>query len=180
MLCGEMRLELERPAHIGSINVGSDAGPSNMKVFSKSLMSGACLLIGAAAFAPAALAQLKKTPPVVWECKVERRIDSGKTTMYDEKMRASAAERMVFVAETVSNRGCLLDPAKKDDCGVMFTGASESGGMLRLDRMDENHHLDLVNIFPLSGRFIRIHGDTQWMGKPGDCIAAKGRKVKLP
>jgi hypothetical protein len=130
--------------------------------------------------APSALAQLRHAPPVVWECKVERRIENGKTTMYDEKMRASASERLVFVAETSDNRGCLLDPAKKDGCGVMFTGAEESGGMLRLDRMDEHHTLDLVNIFPSSGRFIRIHGGTQWMGKPGDCIAAKTRKVKLP
>ncbi|MEP7210352.1 MAG: hypothetical protein ABI740_05900 [Alphaproteobacteria bacterium] len=151
-----------------------------MKISARLAMAGAGALIGAVALAPLALAQLKKTPPIVWECKVERRIDAGKTTMYDEKMRASATERLVFVAETGSNRGCLLDPAKKDNCGVMFTGASEGGGMLRLDRMDENQHLDLVNIFPSSGRFIRIHGDTQWVGKPGDCVAAKDRTIKLP
>jgi hypothetical protein len=151
-----------------------------MKVFSRLILASAGSLIAGVALSPSALAQLKKTPPAVWECKIERRIDSGKTTMYDEKMRANAAERLVFVAETVGNRGCLLDPAKKDNCGVMFTGASEGGGMLRLDRMDENQRLDLVNIFPLSGRFIRIHGDTQWMGKEGDCVLSKDRKVKLP
>jgi hypothetical protein len=141
---------------------------------------GAGALIAAPMLASSAFAQLKKTPPAVWECKIERRIDGGKTIMYDEKMRANLAERLVFVAETGGNRGCLLDPAKKDNCGVMFTGATEAGGMLRLDRMDENQTLDLVNIFPSSGRFIRIHGDTQWVGKPGDCVAAKYRRVKLP
>jgi hypothetical protein len=40
--------------------------------------------------------------------------------------------------------------------------------------------LDLVNIFPKTGSFIRIHGDMQWMGKAGDCNVAKGRSVELP
>jgi hypothetical protein len=151
-----------------------------MKFATRLAWLGAGALIGTSVLASAAFAQLRKTPPAVWECKVERRIDGGKTTMYDEKMRADRAERQVFVAETSVNRGCLLNPAKEDDCGVIFTGASESGGMLRLDRMDEHHMLDLVNIFPSSGRFIRIHGDTQWMGKPGDCVVSKTRKVKLP
>lgn len=148
-----------------------------MKFPARFVLAGAGVLFVAPAIAappPASASQ------VVWECKVERRIDSGKTTMYDEKMRASAAERFTFVAETSGNRGCLLDPRKQDDCAVIFTGAEEAGGMLRLDRMDEANRLDLVNIFPLSGRFIRIHGDTQWMGKPGDCVAAKHRRIKLP
>ena len=146
-----------------------------MNIAARLAMLGAGALVGAPA-----LAEPPKAGPAVWECKVERRIENGKTTMYDEKMRDSAAERLVFVAETAGNRGCLLDSARAERCSVLFTGAAESGGMLRLDRMDENHTLDLVNIFPASGRFIRIHGQTQWMGKSGDCVASKRLKVKLP
>ena len=138
-------------------------------------MLGAGALMGAPV-----LAEPPKSAPAVWECKVERRIENGKTTLYDEKMRASPTERLTFVAETAGNRGCLLDQTRKNQCGVLFTGAAESGGMLRLDRMDETHTLDLVNIFPASGRFISIHGQTQWMGKPGDCVLAQGLKVNLP
>jgi hypothetical protein len=146
-----------------------------MNIAARLALLGAGALIGAPG-----LAAPPKPSPSVWECKVERRIENGKTTMYDDKMRASPAERLIFVAETAGNRGCLLEPAPKGSCGVMFTGAAESGGMLRLDRMDEHNTLDLVNIFPSSGRFIRIHGQTQWMGKPGDCVATKGWKGKLP
>jgi hypothetical protein len=130
-------------------------------------------LIAAPAFADPA-------NPVVYECKVERRIETGKTTMYDEPTRAKAAMRFDFVADVKGNRGCLLAAGSKDTCDILFTGADDNGGMVRLDRMDAAKKLDLVNIFPLSGRFIRIHGDTQWMGKQGDCVLAKGRKVKLP
>ncbi|MBI1360974.1 MAG: hypothetical protein GC155_11910 [Alphaproteobacteria bacterium] len=137
----------------------------------------ALLCAGALLQAPAFAEPAK---PAVWECTIERKIESGKTTMYDAKMRADRSLRFTFVADTAGNRGCLLDAAKKDDCAEMFTGAAETGGMLRLDVMDEHNVLDLVNIFPSSGRFMRIHGDTQWMGKPGDCVPAKNHNVTLP
>ncbi len=137
----------------------------------------ALMCIGALMQAPSFAEPAK---PAVWECTVERRIEAGKTTMYDAKMRADHSLRFVFVADTAGDRGCMLAAAKKDDCGEMFTGAAETGGMLRLDMVDENKVLDLVNIFPSTGEFIRIHGNTQWMGKPGDCVPANDRKITLP
>jgi hypothetical protein len=116
----------------------------------------------------------------VWECKVERRIDSGHTTMYEEGQRASSKLRMDFALDAKANKGCLMDVGSDSKCAVVYTGAGENGGIVRLDMKAPDNMLDLVNIFAKTGSFVRIHGETQWMGKTGDCVKAAARKVKLP
>src|SRR5262245_20598698 len=93
----------------------------------------------------------------VWECKVERRIDSGHTTMYEEGQRASPKLRMDFALDTKANKGCLMDVGSDSKCAVIYTGAADEGGRVRLDMKAPDNMLDLVNIFPKTGTFIRIH-----------------------
>ena len=116
----------------------------------------------------------------VWECKVERRIERSVSVMYTASDRARPEMRLDFVVDVPDNKGCLLRAGAKDRCDVLYTGAAEEGGIVRLDMKSPDNMLDLVNIFPKTGSFIRIHGDMQWMGKAGDCNVAKGRNVELP
>jgi hypothetical protein len=133
------------------------------------------LVLGAIALAAPAFADTQ-----IWECKVERRIEHSKSIDYTAADRARPEMRLDFVVDVADNKGCLLRAGAKDRCDVLYTGAGEDGGVVRLDMKSPDNMLDLVNIFPKTGSFIRIHGDMQWMGKAGDCNVAKGRSVQLP
>lgn len=128
----------------------------------------------------AALAAPAFADTQVWECRIERRIDSGHTTMMEDGQRASPKMRFDFVIDSAANKACLLKAGSPDICDVIYTGAGEAGGMVHMAVKADDMPLDLVNIFPRTGTFIRIFGDTQWMGKQGDCVPARGRVVKLP
>jgi hypothetical protein len=114
----------------------------------------------------------------VWECKIEQRIEHSRSTAYTEAQRAQPNLRLDFAVDPAANKGCLLTPGA-DTCATAFNGAGEQNGVLRLDARHDNT-LDLVNIFPSTGRFIRIHGDVQWTGKAGDCVRVRNRTVRLP
>jgi hypothetical protein len=119
-----------------------------------------------------AAASAQPAAPVVWDCRIERVIENGRTTLLDDEARATPAGRFVFSADAAASSGCLLDPA--GGCARAFTSAVAGGGVLRLAVTDPDGALDLVNIFTSTGRFIRIHGQTQWMGQQGDCTRRKG------